>query len=133
MCPVPVYAVGIAKGGLRIRKSQNPPDEDAPYHSANMSEHEWRYRDQMPLSRLIGFLRFELDRPMVDLTGLEGFYDVDLRWPREEPAGGPGPDAGNMGTLFAAMEKQLGLKVEPKKLPFEMVVIDRVDRVPTEN
>jgi len=45
----------------------------------------------MPLAKLFDFLRFELDRPIADLTGLQGFYDIDLIWPHRLAAGSPDP------------------------------------------
>jgi uncharacterized protein (TIGR03435 family) len=43
------------------------------------------------------------------------------------------PDGGNEASLFSVMEKQLGLTVEKRVLPTEMLVIDHLDRIPTEN
>jgi uncharacterized protein (TIGR03435 family) len=77
-----------------------------------------------------------LDRPVVDKTGLSGKYDFDLEWtPDETQFGGqvpqgtpehPKPD------LFAALQQQLGLRLEATKGPIEALVIDRVER-PSEN
>ena len=88
-----------------------------------------------------------LDHPLIDLTGLKGGYDFDFTW--SPPArfdgrvnGGGSPSAGGAGTavappggvtLFEAFEKQLGLKLALEKHPMPGVVIDRVDRTPTEN
>jgi uncharacterized protein (TIGR03435 family) len=127
---MPVYAVRIAPGGLRVGKADPPPDQQ---YRTEMAPNEFRYHAKMPLSKLIELLRLELDRPMVDLTKLADSYDIDLRWPRIDTPGDMGPDPANMATLFSAMEKQLGLLVEARKMPLDMLVIDRVDRVPTEN
>jgi uncharacterized protein (TIGR03435 family) len=75
----------------------------------------------------------EVDAPVVDQTGLTGAFDFKLDWapaPRTADAPAdplPGP------TIFEAVESQLGLKLESKKLPLPIIVIDRVDRVPTGN
>jgi uncharacterized protein (TIGR03435 family) len=69
-----------------------------------------------------------VDHPVVDLTGLTGAYDFQLDW-AARPADGVTPGT----TIFEALEKQLGLKLEPRKLPMPIIVVDHVDRAPTEN
>jgi uncharacterized protein (TIGR03435 family) len=68
-------------------------------------------------------------RPVVDLTGIPGLFDMDLRYTpelgRTDAEGGP--------SLIAALREQLGLRLERRKLPVEVLVVERGDRVPTEN
>jgi uncharacterized protein (TIGR03435 family) len=92
--------------------------------------------------------------PVLDATGLEGGYDFTLSFSpvgltRTLPGGAAGPggpvspqpaDAGAVAsdptgavTLFEAVEKQLGLKLEAKKRPTPVLVIDHVEQKPTEN
>jgi uncharacterized protein (TIGR03435 family) len=80
-----------------------------------------------------------IGRPVRDATGLKDEYDFSLYWTQEavggivgqppqlssEPIGGP--------PIFEALEKQLGLKLEPSKGPVDFLVIDHIDRTPTEN
>jgi uncharacterized protein (TIGR03435 family) len=74
------------------------------------------------------------DLPVADLTGLDQAYDFDLtfvmtnRAPAETEASDPTGD-----TIFDAIRKQLGLKVEKRKAPIERIVVDHMERVPTEN
>jgi uncharacterized protein (TIGR03435 family) len=79
-----------------------------------------------------------LKRPVVDQTGLTGRYDFTLAFesdPRETTERAqPGAALENAGpTIFAAVQEQLGLRLEAKRGPVEMVIVDRVDRVPTQN
>jgi uncharacterized protein (TIGR03435 family) len=69
------------------------------------------------------------DGPVVDLTGLNGLYDFKIEWINRGQAdnGSPGP------TMFNAVEVQLGLKLERRRQPMETLVIDKLDRTPTEN
>lgn len=65
--------------------------------------------------------------PVVDRTGLDGRYDLDLRFAAEDSL-----DI-SLPSLFTAIQEQLGLKLEAQKLPLEMLVIDRCQRDPTAN
>jgi uncharacterized protein (TIGR03435 family) len=67
-----------------------------------------------------------VDRIVVDRTGLDGLFDVDLTWTALTPAS----DAGL--SIFTAVQEQLGLRLERARGPVEVLVIDRVQR-PTEN
>jgi uncharacterized protein (TIGR03435 family) len=100
-------------------------------------------------------LQMQLGHPVTDATGLKGKYDFELAWspgaggmlgrgmmmvaPPPPPGGGgaPGPDAPAMEdsgpTLMSAIQDQLGLKLEPKKGSVEMIVVDHIEKVPTEN
>jgi uncharacterized protein (TIGR03435 family) len=94
------------------------------------------------LLQLSQFFQNNLDRPMVDMTGLHGYYDIDLFIPRslspDEGASGQATfarieEGWSDSAFFEAMEKQLGLKVEKKKVPVEFLVIDHLEAVPTVN
>jgi uncharacterized protein (TIGR03435 family) len=91
-----------------------------------------------PLSRLTAALGNVLHRPVIDKTGLTGKYDfsidfkMDLRTlglpPSEaDNAPEPGPD------LAAAVEQQLGLRLVPAKATLDVLVIDKAEKVPTDN
>ncbi len=77
-----------------------------------------------------------IDHPVVDLTGLKGSYDFTVSWmtaPVLRPDGAA-PDERPAGqNIFEAIDKQLGLKLAPQKHPMPVLVIDHVDRAPTEN
>jgi uncharacterized protein (TIGR03435 family) len=92
------------------------------------------------LGQMTEFLSKEMRQPVVDQTGLTGrfnyFLDIasyitdEIR--KSEPrGGGPPPDA--PGILAQAIQTQLGLKLDAKKLPTEVLVIDRIEKSPTEN
>jgi hypothetical protein len=66
--------------------------------------------------------------PVVEQTGLKGEWDFGFRYTKK---GGPAlPDR---ITLFDAIDKQLGLKLELTKVPLPVIVVDRVNRNPTDN
>ena len=74
-----------------------------------------------------------VSRMVVDRTGLSGRYDFLLRWTPEEELGGNAalPDSIG-GSIFTALQEQLGLKLAPQKAPVDVLVIDHIDR-PSEN
>jgi uncharacterized protein (TIGR03435 family) len=75
---------------------------------------------------------FGLDRPVLDYTGLEGTFDLTLDWKPEhvpDDSAGSGSDA----SIFVAIEEQLGLKLERRKVSLDVLVIDRVNKMPSEN
>jgi uncharacterized protein (TIGR03435 family) len=77
---------------------------------------------------------------MLDLTGLKGACDFEVYWtPKGQLGAGRGGDASQASTptdeytVFEAVDKQLGLKLEEQKHPIPVMVIDKVDRTPSEN
>jgi uncharacterized protein (TIGR03435 family) len=83
------------------------------------------------------------NRPVTNLTKLEGMYDFDFRFTNEFGRGGPppvsGPAAvpnaitpGDEPVLFTALQEQLGLKLNSQRATLDVLVIDSIDR-PTEN
>ena len=73
--------------------------------------------------------RFELRAPVLDSTGLPGRYDVKLEW---SPANAR-PDAPPGPSIFTAVQEQLGLRLESRKGPVEVMVIDHAEKNPVEN
>ena len=67
---------------------------------------------------------------VVDQTGLQGAWDFSIEW--TPPASADQPDNGGL-TIFAALRAQLGLKLESKRVPVPVVVVDSMARTPTDN
>ncbi len=77
---------------------------------------------------------FGLDHPVLDLTGLEGTFDVTLDWkPEHVQEGAQAPEGESDASIFVAIEEQLGLRLEPRKMWLEVLVIDQMNNVPVEN
>jgi uncharacterized protein (TIGR03435 family) len=74
------------------------------------------------ITSLQQFLISEVSAPVEDQTQLTGTFDLDLRWSGDVA---PSDDA---RTIFTALQEQLGLKLERKKVNAEVFVIDRFDR-----
>jgi uncharacterized protein (TIGR03435 family) len=87
----------------------------------------------VPLSNFVRNLGGTTGRVVIDKTGLTGSYDLDLQWTPDPAAGQAQPAAGGDGaSLFAALQEQLGLKLEAKRGPVEVLVIESAER-PTED
>ena len=65
--------------------------------------------------------------PVIDKTGIQGEYDITLHY---ATVGNPNS---SLPDFFTALREQLGLKLQPQKVPVDFLVIDHADRVPTEN
>lgn len=137
-----LYALAVAKGGPKLKESSAPPDALPELVSVVYPEDGGGVRIVLParnatMAQFASIMnRAILDRPVVDQTGLSGKFDFDLEWtPDETQFGGnvpPGTPEHPKPDLFAAMQQQLGLRLEATKGPIEALVIDRVER-PSEN
>ena len=99
------------------------------------------------MTDLANMLSNQIGTPVVDKTGLAGNYNFALEFvPDRVGAGGIGgalvgpatvpgasPDTFDGPTIFGAVQDQLGLKLERKKGPLDVMVIDGAERVPSEN
>ncbi len=83
----------------------------------------------IPLSMLAAQLANDLERPVLDETGIAGTFDINLQWTPDSTEQKPDP---SRPSLFTAVQEQLGLKLESRKGPVEILVIDRAER-PSEN
>jgi uncharacterized protein (TIGR03435 family) len=110
------------------------------------------------MGKFIDSLANQLDRPVVDMTALTGTYDITLDFAQDPaimqarmaamgivaPPPGMGPDSGGAGrggstdadpaaTIFSALPEQLGLRLEARKGPVDLLIVDNVEKTPTEN
>jgi uncharacterized protein (TIGR03435 family) len=73
-----------------------------------------------------------LGEMVVDKTGIEGVYDFELRWSNDDQ-NASGTDADTAPSLFTALQETLGLRLQSQKVPVDVVVVDHVERVPSDN
>jgi uncharacterized protein (TIGR03435 family) len=83
------------------------------------------------MAELAGALSDPLRSPVVDMTGLTGPYDFVLDFTSFVPERGQTPD--EMTATVAVVEQQLGLKLESRRLPTEVLVVDHAEKIPVEN
>jgi len=102
---------------------------------------------KMPLSMLAEALSRYVDHPVIDMTELKGNYQVVLDISQEDirnvmrsvgaampaGAGGATDNASEPGSSILTSVQQLGLKLDARKTPLDMIVIDHLEKLPTEN
>ena len=146
---LPAYALVLAQRDGKLGPGIHPSTKDCesaaarPLDSAAALAEYAGCSPQMGLTRLklggytISFLasglKRVLERPVVDKTGLQGTFEMELTWtpdPTMLPAGVPAPPnipaAGP--SIFTALEEQLGLKLISDRAPVEVLVVDRLSR-----
>jgi uncharacterized protein (TIGR03435 family) len=78
----------------------------------------------VPLARLTDRLEAALERTVVDQTGLVGAFDIDLEYSPDLLA----PVGDDRLSLYGALESQLGLKLDARRGPVDVLVVDRATR-----
>ena len=116
-----VFAITVAKGGPKLTKSASAATDPTPFYSGNGT---LRVTNNS-LADIADVMKFFVERPVVDQTGLSGRFDFLLKWsPDEAQSSDPNAPPG----FFTAIQEQLGLKLEPVKAPVDVIVIDHVER-----
>ena len=95
------------KDGPKMHPAHEPPLPDTGYNVAGRVVRN--HLSMRQLSLLIS--RFE-HQPVIDTTGLEGFYEVKLEWMPDDLAAQPAADAAPGPSIYQAVQSQLGLKLE---------------------
>ena len=72
-------------------------------------------------------LRSPAGRPVVDKTGIQGKYDFVLSYAREGDKESPDP------SFFTALQERYGLKLQKSKVRLDILVVDQVEKVPSDN
>ncbi len=138
-----VYALTIGKLGLKITEETSNPTGLPGFGGGGPRGLNVR---NATMGEFADFLQTQvMDQPVVDQTGLGSKrYNFILKWTPAGPGaitgaaagGGPAAPAGdNLDAppdIYAAMQQQLGLKMESTKAPVDVMVIDRVEK-PSEN
>jgi uncharacterized protein (TIGR03435 family) len=131
---MPVYELTVEKDGPKMKEA----DPSNLQNEILRFPQNRGFRGHLTMAQIAYLLADSLDRYVLDSTGLKGVYDVDVRWTPAEantPAGSsePLPVASEPSGLFRAVQEQLGLKLESRRGPVKVVVVDHVERVPTVN
>ena len=157
-----VYEMTVGTGGVKFKEWMDlpplaegataydrPAGAKGPITAADLrpgpgSPAEWQYTDgrhsrrgKHSMESLGVYLSGQFERPVLDATALKGEYDIMLDYvmePKSIPGFAPPdvpPAAGP--SLAKTVETQLGLRLESKKATIPVMVLDRMERTPTEN
>jgi uncharacterized protein (TIGR03435 family) len=147
------YDLVTVKGGAKIKPSPtaSAPEEEVPINGAAIKKDEEgfpilppgrkpmmmaigggfaieRYIDET-MEQFADSMAGRLDGPVNDATGLKGKYDFTLRWIQD---GAPSTDITGP-TLLQSIQDQLGLRVQKTKSMVDVLVVDHLEKMPTEN
>jgi uncharacterized protein (TIGR03435 family) len=139
--PLPVFALTVGKGKPKLKEAaegegstgcqgqpqQNTnPDGPPPYNMVSC-HNETMERFANDIHQMAGAY---LTNPVVDSTGLKGAWDFDIKWTGRGQLAAAGSDG---ISIFDAVDKQLGLKLEAQKIPLPVIVVDSANEKPTDN
>src|SRR5579872_629848 len=136
---MPAFALSAGKGMPKMKQAsgsgdpgcqgvpQNPAPGAIPYQV--VSCHGVTMASFADILRGFGYGSY-LPDPVVDQTGLSGAWDFELKWTARNRLAQAGPDG---ISLLDAVDKQLGLKLEAKKAPLPVLIVDSVNQTPTPN
>jgi uncharacterized protein (TIGR03435 family) len=146
---LPVYLLKVEPKGSKLTPAVGPtPPEGPQLKSATNLQLSNMTGQHAAIAQLVSALSRFSGRPVINETSLQGSFDFKLEWTpdREEllrslPASVRAmAQAETVSTtdplgqsIFTALREQLGLRLEASKRPGEVVVVDHVERTPTEN
>jgi uncharacterized protein (TIGR03435 family) len=137
-----VYALVAAKQGIRLVPAESDPEHrekrttDGPMGAMHAGTHFGRgefFSSAMSLDDFANNMAnyVDLDVPILNMTGLTGLYKFDLHW---EPTVYTQHQMTMRDPVFTdVVERQLGLRLEKRKATFHVLVVDHMEKVPTEN
>jgi uncharacterized protein (TIGR03435 family) len=149
-----VYALMVGKEGPKLKRAQEKADDKAPKSlGADGKPRALMGYQALPagvriqapaasLANLAELLSRFMERPVVDMTGLDGQYEFDLTFAPESlrnlpPRGTLSPDGREIFSeptiSLSSAVQPFGLKLERRKLPLEVLTIVHIERTPTEN
>ena len=142
----PVYELALGKGSQKLKPLQDgsctpvvigrplPLLPDGKHLCRNMVSLDSPRRsveiEGGTLSGFAGLLGMALDRPVIDKTGITGYFEIHLVFSPSDSAA-PGAVTADPG-IVQAIQEQLGLRLVPAKGPVDVLVIDHIER-PSEN
>jgi uncharacterized protein (TIGR03435 family) len=133
-----VYVLTVAKRGMKLKDTATPDAQPMLVSTVFPGDHVALPARNATMAQFASTLqRAILDRPVLDKTDLSGQYDFDLEWTYDDTQFGGNlpplaPQTSGKPDFFAALQQQLGLKLERSKAAIDAIVIDNVQK-PSEN
>jgi uncharacterized protein (TIGR03435 family) len=138
--PMPAFVLSQGKTKPKMKESDGsgepgcrPQPQTAPVEQGEIPQIHYSCRNVTMdafVAQVHNYANGYMTRPGINATELSGSWDFDLTWTGR----GNLVAAGSAGiSLFDAIDKQLGMKMEPKDVPMPVIQIVSVNRTPTEN
>ncbi|MGA8940185.1 MAG: TIGR03435 family protein [Acidobacteriaceae bacterium] len=134
---LPVFDLVVTKGGPKFKPSPPPtsdPDNPNKHSSGTWISNQDLTATSITMPNFAETLAGQLDRTVIDKTGLTGVYDLKLKWTPDRLLNQTADDgaADRPPDLLTALQEQLGLKLLSAKGPVKTLVIDHAEK-PTPN
>jgi uncharacterized protein (TIGR03435 family) len=123
------YALSVGRNGPKFHESQADGESSLEPDQKKMRVVVRR----TPVSQLTEMLSNILRAPVVDLTELKGRYDITLELAKYIPDPSSHESLDPMAIITRGLQEELGLKIEPRKLPLDLVIVDHAEKLPVEN
>jgi uncharacterized protein (TIGR03435 family) len=123
---LPGYGLVVAKGGFKL-KPVDAEDDDTHHQGGRIQSLQAKGTSMALLADLVS--RY-LNVLVMDKTGIGGVYNFELRWIADDQNA---EHADYIPTLPVALQETLGVRLQAQKVPVEVLVVDHVERAPTEN
>lgn len=132
---LPAYVLLVAKGGPKFKESPTQGEPSVDPQLDRMAV----VIQRTPLAQLVEVLSNILRAPVLDETGLKGKYDVTINvaqyLPEINEARGGGGRAmiDPIPIIMTGLQEELGLKLESRKMPLDLLIVNHAEKAPTEN
>src|SRR4029077_10928479 len=114
-----VYALVVGKNGPRLHEVEAGPGR-------SLNKRNYLSAQKMSMSQLADSLSRPVNLPVLDMTGIKGVFDIELKWaPDDSGDNADGP------SIFTAVQEQLGLKLEQRKKKKKIIDVDHAETAPT--
>ena len=136
--PMPAFVLTLGKGKPKLKEADGsgntgcqPQFQKPEPGTIQYALVSCRNMSMQAFSRMLRLMaNGYMTHPVVDWTELKGTWDFDIKWTARGLLGQAGVDS---ISIFDAVDKQLGLKLEAQKVPSPVLIVDSVNQKPTEN
>ena len=126
---LPVYVLTVAKFGPKLQPSQSETGSNWRISGGSFIFEDTSMAElAQKLSQLSA-----VNGMVIDQTGISGSFDFSIKMAASDEIMRKEASHGDSPSIFPLIERQLGLKLESRRLPIEVIVVDRAERIPTEN
>ncbi|MEO6817327.1 MAG: TIGR03435 family protein [Edaphobacter sp.] len=126
---LPVFELVVVSSGPKFKHSADPKGNNTGTSINGTDRGIQLTATNISMASLASSLEGQVDRPVIDKTGLVGNYDVAMKWASDRV---PSSEENGGSSIYTALQEQLGLKLKAAKGPVETLVVDHVE-MPSEN